>query len=66
MGGWIGQKRPLLISEYAIDREGFVEVDSKLKLVSFSGNGSKTVDEKLYTVAQSHTTSASILLHKTA
>ena len=48
----IGQKRPLLISEYAIDREGFVEVDSKLKLVSFSGNGSKTVDEKLYTVAQ--------------
>ena len=48
----IGQKRPLLISEYAIDREGFVEVDSKLKLVSFSGNGSKTVDEKLYAVAQ--------------
>ena len=61
----IGQKRPLLISEYAIDREGFVEVDSKLKLVSFSGNGSKTVDEKLYTVAQEHPTSASILLHKT-
>ena len=48
----IGQKRPLLISEYAIDREGFVEVDSKLKLVSFSSNSSKTVDEKLYTVAQ--------------
>lgn len=48
----IGQKRPLLISEYAIDHGGFIEVDSKLKLVSFSGNGSKTVDEKLYTVAQ--------------
>ena len=48
----IGQKRPLLISEYAIDREAFVEVDSKLKLVSFSSNSSKTVDEKLYTVAQ--------------
>ena len=48
----IGQKRPLLISEYAIDREGFVEVDSKLKLVSFSRNSSKTIDEKLYTVAQ--------------
>ena len=46
----IGQKRPLLISEYAIDHDGFIEVDSKLKLVSFSGNGSKTVDEKLYTV----------------
>ena len=46
----IGQKRPILISEYAIDREGFLEVDSKLKLSSFSGNGSKTVDEKLYTV----------------
>ena len=62
----IGQKRPLLISEYAIDHDGFIEVDSKLKLVSFSGNGSKTVDEKLYTVAQEHPTSASILLHKTA
>ena len=48
----IGQKRPLLISEYAIDHGGFIEVDSKLKLVSFSGNGSKTVYEKLYTVAQ--------------
>ena len=48
----IGQKRPVLISEYAIDHDGFVEVDSKLKLSSFSGNGSKTVDEKLYTVAQ--------------
>ena len=46
----IGQKRPLLISEYAIDHDGFIEVDSKLKLVSFNGNGSKTVDEKLYTV----------------
>ena len=56
----IGQKRPLLISEYAIDHDGFIEVDSKLKLVSFSGNGSKTVDEKLYTVAQEHPTSASI------
>ena len=62
----IGQKRPLLISEYAIDHDGFIEVDSKLKLASFSGNGSKTVDEKLYTVAQEHPTSASILLHKTA
>ena len=56
----IGQKRPLLISEYAIDHDGFIEVDSKLKLVSFSGNSSKTVDEKLYTVAQEHPTSASI------
>ena len=46
----IGQKHPVLISEYAIDHDGFVEVDSKLKLSSFSGNGSKTVDEKLYTV----------------
>ena len=46
----IGQKRPLLISEYAIDREGFVEVDSKLKLASLNSYGSKTVDEKLYTV----------------
>ena len=46
----IGQKRPILISEYAIDREGFLEVDSKLKLSSFNCNGSKTVDEKLYTV----------------
>ena len=46
----IGQKRPLLISEYAIDHDGFVEVDSKLKLSSFSRNSSKTVDEKLYTV----------------
>lgn len=48
----IGKKRPLLISEYAIGREGFVEVDSKLKQVSFSSYGPKTVDEKLYTVAQ--------------
>ena len=48
----IGQKRPLLISEYAIDHGGFIEVDSKLKLVSFCGSGSKTVDEKLYTVAR--------------
>ena len=62
----IGQKRPLLISEYAIDHDGFIEVDSKLKLVSFSGNGSKTVDEKLYTVAQEHPTSESIYMHKTA
>lgn len=46
----IGKKRPVLISEYAIDHDGFIEVDSKLKLSSFSGNGSKTVDEKLYTV----------------
>lgn len=46
----IGQKHPILISEYAIDHDGFVEVDSKLKLSSFSRNGSKTVDEKLYTV----------------
>ena len=46
----IGQKHPVLISEYAIDHDGFVEVDSKLKLASFSGNGSKVVDEKLYTV----------------
>lgn len=46
----IGQKHPVLISEYAIDHDGFVEVDSKLKLASFSSNGSKTVNEKLYTV----------------
>ena len=46
----IGQKHPVLISEYSIDHDGFVEVDSKLKLSSFSQNGSKTVDEKLYTV----------------
>ena len=46
----IGQKRPLLISEYAIDHDGFIEVDSKLKLASFNSYGSKTVDEKLYTV----------------
>ena len=46
----IGQKHPVLISEYAIDHDGFVEVDSKLKLSSFSRNGPKTVDEKLYTV----------------
>ena len=59
----IGQKRPLLISEYSIDHDGFIEVDFKLKLSSFSGNGSKTVDEKLYTVAQEHPTSASIYLH---
>ena len=46
----IGQKHPVLISEYVIDHDGFIEVDSKLKLSSFSQNGSKTVDEKLYTV----------------
>lgn len=46
----IGQKHPVLISEYAIDHDGFIEVDSKLKLASFNQNGSKTVDEKLYTV----------------
>lgn len=46
----IGQKRPVLISEYAIDHDGFIEVDSKLKLASFKPSGSKTVDEKLYTV----------------
>lgn len=47
----IGQKHPVLISEYAIDHDGFVEVDSKLKLASFSRSiGSTTVDEKLYTV----------------
>lgn len=46
----IGQKHPVLISEYAIDHDEFIEVDSKLKLSSFSSNGSKTVDEKLYTV----------------
>ena len=46
----IGQKHPVLISEYAIDHDGFIEVDSKLKLASFSRNGSKVVDEKLYTV----------------
>ena len=48
----IGKKRPVLISEYAIDHDGFIEVDSKLKLSSFSGNGSKTVYEKLYTVKE--------------
>ena len=45
----IGQKHPVLISEYAIDHDGFIEVDSKLKLASFNSYGSKTVDEKLYT-----------------
>ena len=46
----IGHKHPVLISEYAIDHDGFVEVNSKLKLSCFSVNGSKVVDEKLYTV----------------
>ena len=46
----IGHKHPVLISEYAIDHDGFVEVNSKLKLSCFSVYGSKVVDEKLYTV----------------
>lgn len=46
----IGQKHPVLISEYAIDHDEFIEVDSKLKQSSFSVYGSKNVDEKLYTV----------------
>ena len=46
----IGQKRPILISEYAIDRDGFVEVDVKPKQSSFSAVTSKLTYEKLYTV----------------
>ena len=46
----IGQKRPILISEYAIDRDGFVEVDVKPKQSSFSSVTSKLTYEKLYTV----------------
>lgn len=46
----IGKKRPVLISEYAMHHDGFIEVDVKLKLASFSAVTSKTVDEKLYTV----------------
>ena len=46
----IGRKRPLLISEYAIDRDGFVEVDAKQKQSSFSSAVTSIVTEKLYTV----------------
>ena len=46
----IGQKRPILISEYRIDHAGFIEVDAKKKLASFSATTSNAVTEKLYTV----------------
>lgn len=46
----IGQKRPILISEYRIDHDGFIEVDAKKKLASFSASASKVITEKLYTV----------------
>lgn len=46
----IGQTRPILISEYAIDHAGFVEVDVKQKQSSFSAVTSKLTYEKLYTV----------------
>ena len=46
----VGRKRPLLISEYAIDHDGFIEVDTKQKRSSFNAATSKNVTEKLYTV----------------
>ena len=46
----IGRKCPILISEYAIDHDGFVEVDAKQKQSNFSAVTSKIVTEKLYTV----------------
>ena len=46
----IGRKRPILISEYAMDHDGFIEVDSKQKLSNLSAVTSKIVTEKLYTV----------------
>ena len=46
----IGRKRPILISEYAIDHDGFVEVDAKQKQSNFSAVTSTVVTEKLYTV----------------
>ena len=46
----IGRKRPILISEYAIDRDGFIEVDTRQKQSNFSAVTSKIVTEKLYTV----------------
>lgn len=46
----VGRKRPLLISEYAIDHDGFIEVDTKQKRSNFNAATYKTVTEKLYTV----------------
>ena len=46
----IGRKRPILISEYAMGHDGFIEVDSKQKLSNLSAVTSKIVTEKLYTV----------------
>lgn len=46
----VGRKRPLLISEYAIDHDGFIEVDTKQKRSSFNAATYKNVTEKLYTV----------------
>ena len=46
----IGRKRPILISEYAIDHDGFIGVDAKQKQSCFSAVTSKIVTEKLYTV----------------
>ena len=46
----IGRKRPILISEYAIDQDGFIEVDSKQKQSCLSAVTSTVVTEKLYTV----------------
>ena len=46
----VGRKRPLLISEYAIDHDGFIEVDTKQKQSSFNAANYKIVTEKLYTV----------------
>ena len=51
--GWaleVGRKRPILISEYAIDHDGFVKVGSKQKLSTLSAATSKIVTENLYTV----------------
>ena len=46
----IGHKRPILISEYAIARDGFIEVDAKQKLCNLCAVTTTIVTEKLYTV----------------
>ena len=46
----IGRKCPLLISEYDIDRDGFIEVGAKQKQSTFRAVTSTVVTEKLYTV----------------
>ena len=46
----IGRKCPILISEYDIDRDGFVEVGAKQKQSCLSAVTSTVVTEKLYTV----------------